>query len=81
MSGAARTATARERLWLKRFAAPLPAGATKLLCFHYAGGSAGSSAIGPRGFRRWRSSAYSFPGARTGSSKNAMPGWIRWWRS
>ncbi|MCX4728893.1 thioesterase II family protein [Streptomyces sp. NPDC090052] len=46
MSGAARTATARERLWLKRFAAPLPAGATKLLCFHYAGGSAGV-------FRHW----------------------------
>ncbi|MER7169911.1 thioesterase II family protein [Streptomyces mesophilus] len=38
--------TERERLWFKRFAAPLPAGTPRLLCFHYAGGSAGM-------FRHW----------------------------
>lgn len=46
MSGAAGTPTERERRWLKRFAAPAPTGSTKLLCFHYAGGSAGM-------FRHW----------------------------
>ncbi|MYW69899.1 thioesterase [Streptomyces sp. SID8379] len=40
------TPTERERRWLKRFAGPAPAGTTTLLCFHYAGGSAGM-------FRHW----------------------------
>ena len=46
MSGVAGTPTERERRLLKRFAAPAPTGSTKLLCFHYAGGSAGI-------FRHW----------------------------
>lgn len=41
------TPTDRERCWLKRFAPPSDAAATtRLLCFHYAGGSAGM-------FRHW----------------------------